>query len=420
MKILAEDKKILKRPVLLITYALVLGFALWKFEYWGMAYGMVMGTLFPFIIGAAMAFVVNIPMSYIENLKSIRKVFKNKSLRRVFSLVVSYLLVIVVIALIVGTVIPQLVTSLYSIVDQLPSLGKKLQSLSVLQHYSAAVTSYLTQIKQVAMQYVNNFITSGSSMSLIGEVLFSVSLVFSTFFSMIVGVIFSIYILSSKEKLSRDFKTLTYSLLSENLGDKIVYFCSVLYRHFYNYFTGQFVDSMLLGVMCFVAMSLFGFPYPLVISLFIALSSLIPMVGAFMGMLVGTVIILMESPTKALLFIVLILVLQQIDDNFMYPRIVGKAVGLPTIWVLVAVTLGASLMGVVGMVCFVPIFSTFYDLTKIYTAKKIADKQIDVDSKVYANLSGQIKQELLETVEIIEELDPQEPQAIQGKSTHSN
>ena len=198
---------------------------------------------------------------------------------------------------------------------------------------------------------------------------------------MFMGFTFAIYALSSKEDLARKTKELLYSAFPERWADKFVRFGEIVFDNFYNFFTGQFIEALVFGSMCFVGMLIFGFPFAPAISIIMGLGALIPILGAYIGVFTGALLILLQSPFKALMFIIFVVVLQQFDGNVTYPRIVGNKVGLPAMFVIVAITVGGALFGIIGMILFVPLFSTIYTLLGIYKDKKLKEKGIDIKSK---------------------------------------
>ena len=191
-----------------------------------------------------------------------------------------------------------------------------------------------------------------------------------------IGFVFACYILLQKEKLSRQIKKVLYAFLPEKAVQKTLDVASLSYRTFSNFVTGQCLEAVILGTMFFVVMSIFQFPYALLIGVVIAFTALIPIFGAFIGCVIGAFLILVVNPMKALMFIILFLVLQQIEGNLIYPHVVGGSVGLPSIWVLLAVTVGGSLMGVLGMLIFIPLFSVLYALFREFVYKRLKERGI--------------------------------------------
>ena len=198
----------------------------------------------------------------------------------------------------------------------------------------------------------------------------------ATFF---IAFVFSCYILLQKEKLSVQVKKLMYAFMPRDWTEILLALGKVTHKTFTSFLTGQCLEAIILGGMFLVVMSILGLPYALLISVLIAFTALIPIFGAFIGCGVGALLIFMIDPMKALIFIVLFLVLQQIEGNFIYPHVVGNSVGLPSIWVLVAVSIGASLMGVVGMLIFIPIVSVVYTILRGIVNRRLKEKKIEID-----------------------------------------
>ena len=193
-----------------------------------------------------------------------------------------------------------------------------------------------------------------------------------TFF---IALVFACYVLLQKEKLSVQVKKLMTAFMPEDWKNIVLAFASVTHKTFSNFLAGQCLEAVILGIMFFIVMTIMGMPYALLISVLIAFTALIPMVGAFIGCGVGVFLIFMVNPTKALIFVIVFLVLQQIEGNFIYPYVVGNSVGLPSIWVLVAVSVGGSLMGLVGMLIFIPLVSVIYTLLKGIVNRRLGLKK---------------------------------------------
>ena len=222
-----------------------------------------------------------------------------------------------------------------------------------------------------------SFLKNGAGSFLGGTVEAAMSIIsgVSTFF---IAFVFSCYVLLQKERLNIQVRKLMYAFLPQDWTNIFIALGSVTHRTFSNFLTGQCVEAVVIGVMFFVVMSIFDFPYAMLISVLIAFTALIPVFGAFIGCGVGTVLILLVNPMKGLIFVVMFLVLQQIEGNFIYPHVVGNSVGLPSIWVLAAVSVGGSLMGVVGMLIFIPIVSVMYTLLRGIVNRRLKEKKIKV------------------------------------------
>lgn len=357
------------RGLLIFTALLILGIIYSSSVVRGISF--LFKILTPFVAGGCIAFVMNLPMRSIEN-KLLAK-WKGKSaklLKRPVSLFLSMLFIAGIIAFALITVAPRLKESFVAIGAQVSVFAQKV--LDDLERLSASNPELLAELKKLentqidwslVWKHLGTFLTSG-----MGSVLNSAYAVTSSIIGGIVdtfvAIVFAIYILAQKERLADQGRRILKAYLTPEMCEKILYILHLLSTNFGHFITGQCTEAVILGCMFFLTMTIFGFPYALVISVLIALTALIPIVGAFIGCAVGALLILMINPMKALWFIILFLILQQIEGNLIYPHVVGSSVGLPSIWVLVAVTLGGSLFGVPGMLFFIPLTSTVYALLR--------------------------------------------------------
>ncbi len=320
----------------------------------------------PFILGAAIAFVLNVPMRRIEGSLS-RVVKKDSRLLRPVSMVLSILLVAGVLFLVIFVVAPQLVHTLLSLQNSIPVFfGEVRQWLEQLFSENPQILTNMEQIQIDWQELFNDalkFLKNGAGSMLDTTFSAAISIVngMSVF---LIGFIFSVYILLQKENLIRQIRKLLAAFLPEKTVEEIVGIAALTSRTFSNFLTGQCVEAVILGSMFFVVLVVLRLPYALLIGVLIAFTALIPVFGAFIGWAVGAFLMLIISPMDALLFSVVFFTLQQIEGNMIYPHVVGSSVGLPSIWVLVAVTLGGSMMGVVGMLIFIPLCSVLYTLLR--------------------------------------------------------
>lgn len=320
----------------------------------------------PFILGAAIAFVLNVPMRRIES--SLSCVLKKDSrLLRPVSMVLSILLVAGVLFLVMFVVAPQLVRTLLGLQNSIPVFfGEVRRWLEQLFDQNPQILISMEQIQvdwQELFNDVLEFLKNGAGSMLDTTFSAAISIVngMSTF---LIGFIFSIYILLQKENLTRQIKKLLAAFLAEEIVERIAGIAALTSRTFSSFLTGQCVEAVILGSMFFVVLVVLRLPYALLIGVLIAFTALIPVFGAFIGWAVGAFLMLIISPMDALLFSAVFFILQQIEGNMIYPHVVGNSVGLPSIWVLVAVTLGGSMMGVVGMLIFIPLCSVLYTLLR--------------------------------------------------------
>ena len=337
-----------------------------------------MGILSPFLLGGTIAFILNVPMRAIE-----RQLFPRKrrggKLRRPLALALTLLAVIGVLTLAVCVIGPGVGDASRSVVEQIPTAMERLEEqLTLLETYLPQLEAFIVDLnvdwtalsqKMIALAkgWGGNLISTGGG--LIGGVVSGVS-------TFVIGLIFSFYLLMQKEKLARQGRQVLYALLPERKADHALDILRLASRTFSSFLSGQCLEAVILGTLFVIAMTIFRMPYALLVGVLIALTALIPIVGAFIGCAVGAILIAITDPWKALMFIVLFLVLQQIEGNLIYPHVVGSSVGLPSIWVLAAVTLGGNLMGIVGMLFFIPLCSVLYALFRGYVQKRLVEKKV--------------------------------------------
>ncbi|MDO5389390.1 MAG: AI-2E family transporter, partial [Clostridia bacterium] len=244
---------------------------------------------------------------------------------------------------------------------------------------------YIEQLKnwdwKTVFSYIENFLKSGGNV--LNSTIGVVRTIFSTTVNIIIGLIFAIYILLQKEKLSVQCAKILFAIVPKKYAVKTIDIAKMTYGIFSSFVTGQCLEACILGTMFFIVLSICRMPYSLLIGVLIAFTALIPIVGAFIGCFISALLILMISPIKAVIFVAIFLILQQIEGNLIYPHVVGNSVGLPSMWVLVAVTVGANLFGVLGILFFIPLSSVIYALFKTWVNNRI--KKADIDLNNYIN-----------------------------------
>ncbi len=379
------NRKNLKKIRELILFTAVVILALMKFDLLCSAVVFLIGIIKPFILGGMIAFVINIPMRFFETRLFQRFPSKGK---RGISLVLAFLSVILVINLVAVTVIPQLVATIRVLTNKIPVFWNNIiRQLEVIFAENPALMESLNQMEALEIDWKNMFSTIwGFLQNGMGNMLtstFSVaSSIISSTVSFFIALVFSIYVLAQKEKLGNQFKRTLKAYVSPVIYEGTLKVCSLLNQNFSNFITGQCMEAVILGLLFIVSMTLFRFDYAVMIGVLIAFTALIPIVGAFIGCFIGAFLMLVDDPVKAFWFVVLFIVLQQIEGNLIYPHVVGNSVGLPSIWVLAAVTIGGSLMGVLGMLIFIPLLSTAYmllreDVNKRNSVKMISPKKAE-------------------------------------------
>ncbi len=336
----------------------------------------------PFLIGAAIAFVLNLPMKTIESRLFAK--WKGKSaekLKRPVSMVLAIIVLLLIINLVVVTVVPQVTKAATVLGQKIPTfLDNVVVQLEQLSIQYPQLQEQITALEQIEINWesvvdkVINFLKNGVG-SMLTSTVSVASGIIGGVVNFVISFIFALYILSQKENLSDQGKRILTAYLPDKASSRILKVLSLAHRNFSNFITGQCLEALILGTMFIIAMSIFRMPYAFMVGVLIAFTSLIPIVGAFIGCVVGAFLILIENPILALWFVILFLILQQVEGNLIYPRVVGNSVGLPSIWVLMAVSLGGSLFGVTGMLLFIPLLSTFYALLRESVNERNARKK---------------------------------------------
>ena len=350
-------------------------------HYWEAVMGavkLVLGAATPIIIGLIVAYIINILMVFYE--KRFFGRTKNKTLLKIkipACMLLAILSFILIIALIVGLVVPELTSCIQLLISDIPPAMEALLSSELFKEL--APEDLYEQLRGIdwktLMNDVVKMVSSGLG-STVGAVVSVVSNAVSGVVTGVLAFIFAIYFLLGKEKLGEQCRRVMKNYLPQKAVRKINYVLGVANDSFHRYIVGQFTEAIILGVLCAVGMLVFQFPYAGMIGALIGFTALIPVAGAYIGGIVGFVMILTVSPVKALLFIVFLVVLQQLEGNLIYPKVVGGSLGLPAVWVLAAVTIGGALMGISGMLIGVPIAAAVYRLIRDDMRRKEQDRQI--------------------------------------------
>lgn len=336
------------------------------------------GIIFTFVLGGIIAFILNIPMRSIERILFKSTSDRRKKYARPLSLIITLILVIAVIAGVVLIVVPQIGSTIKELTKTAEAFFPKIQSeaMQIFQS-NQQIRDWIQNLSfntNKIFDAVISFLQNGAGDMLSGT--FSAAkAVVSGIAAFFIALIFACYVLTGKEKLARQCDMLIKAAFPEKAVFKIEYVAKLCGDTFSSFIAGQCLEALILGTMFFIVMSVIRLPYPLLIGVLVAFTALIPIFGAFIGCAVGAFLIVMVSPMKALIFIITFLVLQQVEGNFIYPKVVGGSIGLPPIWVLAAVTIGSSLMGVAGMLIFIPLTSVIYTLIREWTYKRLEMKK---------------------------------------------
>ena len=363
------NKEIIKKIKGLILFTAIVIACLWKYNDVMAVTGFIFHIVFPFILGGSIAFVLNVPMSFVQrHLFPEEKAEKSRVLKKIarpVSMLIVLFSVIGVIVLVMFVLVPQLANTFSSLGQSIQNFIPRLQSwVREISNGNSEIMSWVNGLEfnpDKVMETGINYLGIGAGNVLNSTITAAKSIVSSiaTFF---IAFVFSLYILLQKEKLRVQAKRVLFAFVRKGRAEAVLEVLSLTYSTFSSFLTGQCVEAIILGCMFVVTMAIIRLPYALLVGIVVAFTALIPVFGAFIGCAVGAVLIFMVDPVKALVFIILFLVLQQIEGNFIYPHVVGNSVGLPSIWVLAAVSVGGNLMGVVGMLIFIPIVSVVYAL----------------------------------------------------------
>ena len=380
MRILQIDKKTIRKFFWVAVGAIVVYWLLHETERFKALWSFVTDILAPFVIGAALAFVLNVLMRAIERRL---KFVKNDGMRRAFGIVLTFLSILLVIFGVIRLLIPQISETIAILIPKLTDFFLRLEGqiyafleanpelLAWVSANTNLETMNWTSIIQQAAAMLKNSLTviAGGAFSAVGSVA-------GGLVDAVIGLVFALYCLARKEVLARQGRKILYAFLPEGAADEIIRVMRLTNVTFSNFISGQCLEAVILGAMFAVTMVVLKLPYVVLISVLIAVSALVPYVGAFLGCVIGAFLILVNDPFQAVVFLVMFLVLQQIEGNLIYPKVVGTSIGLPGMWVLASVTVGGEIMGIMGMLLMVPLASVLYTLLREVTLKRVEARQI--------------------------------------------
>ena len=375
------DKKTVRNIFLVAVGAIAFYWVLNETEQFKSLWKALTGMFSPFVLGAAIAFILNVPMRVVE--KPLKFV-QNESLRRTLAIILTLVIMVLAITGVVLLLVPQITETIQLLIPKL--IDFVMRAETALMHFLEANPELLQWVSSTTdLQSLDwaGLIQKAAAMlknsvSVIATGAFSaVGGVTSAIVDLVIGLVFALYCLARKEILARQGRRILYSVLPEHFCDETIRVLRLTNSTFSNFISGQCLEAVILGCLFAVSMSIFKMPYIPLVSVLIAVTALIPLVGAFVGCFLGAFFILVNDPIQALVFIAMFLVLQQIEGNLIYPKVVGTSIGLPGMWVLVAVAVGGDLMGVAGMLVMIPISSVLYTLIREFTNRRIGERGID-------------------------------------------
>ena len=383
------NKKTLRNVFLMVAGGIILYWVLHETDRFKSIASFVWGLFSPFVAGAGLAFVLNVPMRAFE--KWLKKINK-PVLKRILSISLTVIAVLLVLTAVFWLLIPQLTNTITN--DLIPALEKFVNNTAVFitglingqvdmpewLMSTGAMDKLIETLQQLdwaklaekAISWLQSSTTKilNSAVSVLGSVA-------SVAMNAVIAIVFALYCLFQKESLARQGRKLLYAFVPEIWSDRVVRLLRLTNTTFSNFLSGQCIEVCILGSLFAVAMAIFRMPYIPLISVLIAVTAFVPIVGAFVGCAVGAFLILMTNPLQAIVFVIMFLIIQQIEGNLIYPRVVGGSIGLSGMWVLVAVTVGGGLIGIAGMFLMIPMASVLYTLLREYTQKRLDSKELD-------------------------------------------
>ena len=372
------SKKMMKQVMILILITVLLFTGLNHLNYVLAFLNKILYLLIPFIMGLCIAFIFNVILKAVENkwLKFLNKYTWWAKIKRPCSVILTLSLVFGLVVFIFILIIPELKNTFELLIQNIPLYQDQiLKWAGQLDLSSDAIDILENGWKQFSASLLN-FVQNNSSNFLNITIGFTTS-IFTAVFNFIIGVVFAIYILLEKEKYGKQVKQILYAFLPKTKAEKTIELGLLSHSIFSKFVSGQLIEAVIIGILCFVGMLLLGLPYALTISVLVGFTALIPVFGAFIGTFVGAFLILIVDPIQAIIFVLFIIILQQFEGNLIYPKVVGTSVGLPSIWVMLAVTVGGSMMGILGMLISVPLCSIVYTLFRTYVKEKIQQKHLE-------------------------------------------
>lgn len=380
---LEVNKKKIHSIFLGVVGCILLYWVLFQTERVRVAFDWLLAVFSPFIVGSVLAFILNVPMRGFENmLKGIKK----QEIRRPIALVLTLIAVLLVLSAVIGLLIPQVLDTARTVAEKLPAFFSKIEKSiydflndnpKLLDWVQSNVDLEDLDLGGMLKEALN--VVSTSVTAIVSGTFSAIGTLTSGIVNAVVSLVFAIYCLFSKERLARQGRKLLYAFLPEKWGDTIVRILRLANSTFSNFLSGQCLEVCILGCMFAISMAIFQMPYIPLVSVLVAVTAFIPIVGAFAGCILGALFILVDNPMQAVWFVAMFLVLQQIENNLIYPRVVGTSIGLPGMWVLVAVSVGGEIMGVAGMFLMIPMVAVLYVILREVTNHRLEGRAVSAD-----------------------------------------
>ena len=371
------ERKTLRNVFLGVAGCILLYWLLNETESVNSVFSKIYAIMSPFLFGAVLAFIFNVPMRTVESW--LRKV-KGAKFRRILAVVITLLFVLLIITLVLCLLIPQLVETVRGLVPRLSEFATNAENkVEAIFADNPKIKEWIDKngIVESFAETIGDVLTK-----VLANVVSAISNITAVLTNIVISFVFAIYCLCQKETLSRQGRKIIYALLPENIADGTIRITRLTNAMFSNFLSGQCIEVCILGAMFAVCMAIFRMPYIPLVSVLIAVTAFIPVVGAWAGCVCGTFLMLVADPFQAVVFLIMFVVLQQIENNIIYPRVVGTSIGLSGMWVLVAIALGGELFGVIGMFLMIPIAAVIQTVIREFISKKLHEKKINPEKLV--------------------------------------
>ena len=368
------NKKYIKENIFIVTYGLILFFIIYNLKFVLKAIDNLVAITLPVIFGIVLAFLLNIPMSFLERkiilLIQKLKVDKKRAFKisRAISLLLVLLIFICAITFTINIVIPEIIKSFYIFIEKAPEQIKNIQGLLIKNYDNYLIDSVLSKIQEIdgdISKIINNLVQITFSGVL--NITLGITNILINF---ILGLIISIYILLEKETLKYQLKLLINTVATDKYKSSIIEILKLIYSKFKKYIFGQAIDSAILFIMIFISMTIFKIPYAIFISFILAICAAVPILGPFIGIIITTIIMIIAGYKNILFFILIVVLMQQIEGNIIYPIVVGNSIGLSSLYIVVVVIVFSSLFGILGVIIGVPLCGVLYEIICKYVYKK--------------------------------------------------
>lgn len=376
------NKENLRHIRWLILFTVILFLGIQRFDVIIMILKYIWDLLFPFVLGLCFAYLISVPMRFVERVifterkKPLGKFWVKT--KRPISLFITFILVLGVIAIVMFVVVPELITTGESLYKSIPGFMRDVQmTFDELMEKYPFVAEHLNEFEFDWTSITNalvNFIKNDLLTTLNSTVQIAKNIM-GTLLDLLIAVFFSVYVLMQKEKLARQSKAVLSAFFKQSTTRTVVRIARLADATFSSFFSGQCIEAVIMGTLFVITMSIFGFPYAVMVGVLIAFTALIPVFGPLIGCVISALLILISSPVQAFWFVIMFFILQLVEENLIYPHVVGNAVGLPPMWVLAAVSLGGSMFGIGGMLFFIPLVSVLYTLFREIIYKRIKKKR---------------------------------------------